>query len=77
MLKGRCPNCGFHRVGWGLSNPRYQVCPKCGVGLEITDGDRIVSTGYSPFNAERYSINLPTKTLPPGDKQKNRHEKRK
>ena len=64
MLEGKCPKCGFHRVGWALRNPRHQTCPKCGVELEITEDGRMVSKGYSPFTAKRYSIsqftNIPT-----------------
>ena len=60
MLEGKCPKCEYHRVGWALRFPRHQTCPRCGIGLEITEGGRSVSTGYSPFTAERHSINLPT-----------------
>ena len=60
MLEGKCPKCGYHCVGWALRFPRHQACPRCGIGLEIIEDGRSVSTGYSPFTAERYSINLPT-----------------
>ena len=70
MLEGKCPKCGYYCMGWALANPRHQTCPNCGVGLEIfEDGCRIV-TGYSPFSAERYSINLPNNVSTYHDKEK-------
>ena len=59
MLEGKCPKCGYRYVGWALRFPRHQTCPKCGEGLEITEDGRRVDTGYSPFSAERYSIDIP------------------
>ena len=59
MLEGRCPKCGFYRIGWALRHPRHQTCPKCGTGLEITEDGRRVFRGYSPFDAERYSVTPP------------------
>ncbi len=64
VLEGKCPKCGFHRMGWALRNPRHQTCHKCGVELEITEDGRRVLEGYSPFTAERYSINPPTDVSP-------------
>jgi len=63
MLEGKCLECGFYRIGWALRNPRHQACPRCGVGLKITDG-RDVFRGYSPFTGEKYLTNPPT-NIPP------------
>ncbi len=70
ILEGKCPKCGTRRIGLALRNPRHQTCPKCGTGLEITNGGRKVSTGYSPFTAEKYLINPPTNIPSPHDKEK-------
>ena len=77
MPEGRCPKCGYHCIGWGLREPRNQICPKCGVGLEITDAGGNVFKGYSPFTAEKYSINLPTKAPASQDKEKDIREQNK
>jgi predicted nucleic-acid-binding Zn-ribbon protein len=60
MLEGKCPKCGTHRIGWALRYPRYQTCPKCGTGLEITEDGKLITEGYSPFTAEEYTIDMPT-----------------
>ena len=70
MLEGKCLKCGYHFVGWALRFPRHQTCPKCGIGLEITEDGRKVSTGYSPFTADKYSINLPTNVPQSHDEEK-------
>ena len=70
MWEGRCPKCGYECSGWALRFLRNQSCPRCGTGLEITEDGRRVSTGYSPFTAKRYSINLPNKVPPSNDKEK-------
>ena len=68
MLEGKCPKCGARYFGWSLRFPRNQTCPKCGVGLEITeDGEKF--TGYSPFTAEEYTIKAPTE-VPAESKKK-------
>jgi hypothetical protein len=54
MIEGKCPKCGYYRLGWALLNPRHQTCPRCGTGLEITEDGRKLATGYSPFSADRY-----------------------
>ena len=77
MLEGKCPKCGYYCIGWALRFPRNQSCPTCGVGLEITEGGRRVSTGYSPFTAERYSIDLPNKVPLPNEKNKDSHKESK
>ena len=76
MLEGKCPKCGTHRVGWSLLNPRHQTCPKCGIGLEITEDGRRISSGYSPFTADRYLITPPTNALSSHDKEKDKRKKR-
>ncbi len=68
MLEGQCPKCGTCYCGWALLNPRHQSCPRCGVGLEITDGDRVFR-GYSPFTGERLLTNLSGDTPPSLDKE--------
>ena len=70
MLEGKSLKCGYHCIGWALQVPRNQSCPKCGVGLEITEGGHSVFTGYSPFTAEKYSIDLPSNVPPAPDKEK-------
>jgi len=64
MLEGKCPKCGTCYFGWALRLPRHQTCPKCGVGLEITEDGHLVSKGYSPFTAERHLVNPPTNVPP-------------
>jgi len=44
------------------------------MGLEITEDGHRVSTGYSPFTAEKYRINLPTSVPSPYDKEKEHHK---
>ena len=62
MIEGRCPKCGRCYVGWALRFPRNQMCSNCGAALEIfRDGIRI-SEGYSPFTAEKYTVDLPSST---------------
>ncbi len=63
MLEGKCPECGFYRIGWALGNPRHQTCPKCGTGLEIAEGGRTLFRGYSPFGAEGYFV-IPPDSVP-------------
>ncbi len=69
MLEGKCPKCGTQYFGWALQWARHQSCSKCGVGLEITRDGQKVSRGYSPFTAEKYTINLPSNVPPPEKKQ--------
>ena len=57
MIEGKCPKCGRRFYGWALLQPRNQSCGKCGVGLLITkDGGKTFFKGYSPFDADRISI---------------------
>ena len=70
MLEGKCPKCGYHCIGWALQSPRYQSCPRCGIGFEIIKNGRRVATGYSPFTAEKYSIDLPDNISPVHDEEK-------
>ena len=56
MLDGKCPKCGTRYFGWALRFPRHQTCPKCGVGLDIIEDGKQVSKGYSPFTAEKHSV---------------------
>ena len=57
MIEGKCPKCGTNYSGWALLNPRHQSCPRCGVGLEITEDGQRLFIGYSPFTHERYFVN--------------------
>ena len=77
MLEGKCLKCGTYRIGWSLRFPRNQTCPKCGDGLEITEGGRPVSKGYSPFTAEIYTINLPANAPPSSDSDKEKRSRSK
>ena len=64
MIEGKCTKCGHCYVGWALKFPRNQMCSNCGAALQIyLDGKRI-SEGYSPFTAEKYTVNLPTSSSP-------------
>ena len=71
MLEGRCLKCGRHYFGWALLWPQHQMCTQCGVGLQIKDGETIV-TGYSPFSAKKYSITPPNGLPISPDKVNNR-----
>jgi DNA-directed RNA polymerase subunit RPC12/RpoP len=37
MLASKCTKCGKHFVGWSLSVPDNQKCPRCGSKLAIHD----------------------------------------
>jgi uncharacterized protein (DUF983 family) len=50
MLEGECPKCGQKYYGLALSNPRYQTCARCGAGLNIKDGDKVIK-GFSELVA--------------------------
>jgi hypothetical protein len=64
VLEGKCQKCGYQCIGWALRFVRNQSCPKCGAGLEIREDGRRIKTGYSPFSAEKYSIDLPPNFSP-------------
>jgi ribosomal protein S27AE len=70
MIEGVCPKCSQRYFGWVLLQPRNQSCPKCGVGLLITEDGKRTIQGYSPFTAEEHKINLPQKTMPDQEKSK-------
>ena len=70
MLEGRCLKCGIYYVGWALLNLRYQTCPKCGVGLEITQDGSLVCTEYTPFAAKEDIIKPLSKIPTYQDKEK-------
>jgi hypothetical protein len=70
MLEGKCLKCGYYCAGWALQSPRNQTCPRCGIGLEITEDGWSVSTGYSPFTADKYSIELRDNVSPFNDEEK-------
>ena len=59
MLEGKCPKCGRQFCGWALLQPRNQSCDKCGVSLLITEDGKTFFKGYSPFNADKISIDSP------------------
>jgi len=60
MIEGRCPKCGRCYVGWALKIPCNQMCSNCGAALEIYQGGKRIPGGYSPFTAEKHTVNLPT-----------------
>jgi hypothetical protein len=69
-LEGICPKCGARYYGWALKNPRYQMCGKCGIGLEIMQNGEKIATGYSPFAAEEYKISK----KPAGEREKEKQK---
>jgi ribosomal protein S27AE len=77
MLEGTCPKCGYHCAGWALRFPQNQMCPKCGTGLELSEGGRKVSTGYSPFTADKYFVDMPSSEPTPQDKEKSSRKQNK
>ena len=64
MIEGRCPKCGHCYVGWALKIPRNQMCSNCGAALEIYQDGKRIPGGYSPFTAEKHTVNLPTSSSP-------------
>jgi len=40
MIKGICPKCGAHVIGWSLAIPKNQICLKCGVSYKLIDDNR-------------------------------------
>ena len=70
MIEGVCPKCGQRYFGWVLLQPRNQSCPKCGVGLFITEDGKKTVQGYSPFTAEEYKFKSPYKPAPDPEKTK-------
>jgi hypothetical protein len=58
MIEGICPKCGRRYYGWALLQPCNQACPKCEMGLLITEDSKNTIQGYSPFIAEEYKIKL-------------------
>ena len=73
MLQGKCPKCGTQYHGWALLNPRHQSCPRCGVGLEITDGNKVIE-GYSAFNAEKLFPGPAAAVYPSHDKTEDKRK---
>ena len=71
MIEGRCPKCGARYFGWALRSPRNQSCANCGAALKIYENGKLVSEGYSPFTAEKYSINLPSNVNEPKTNERN------
>jgi len=59
MIEGKCPRCGASYFGWALQSPRNQSCSHCGAALKIYKNGKLVAEGYSPFTAEKYSLELP------------------
>jgi hypothetical protein len=53
MIEGKCPHCGLQTFGWALLSPRYQTCPNCGVGLEITEDSHPLIQSFSSSTTER------------------------
>ena len=60
MIEGICPKCGRCFVGWALRFPRNQMCSNCGAALQIYQDGKRISEGYSPFTAEKHTVNLPS-----------------
>lgn len=70
MLEGKCSKCGCYYYGWALRVPRNQSCSICGAALEIREDGKNIFKGYSPFTAEKYTINQPPEVPTPSDKTK-------
>ena len=68
MLEGICPKCGARYYGWALRFPRNQSCADCGVALDIIKDGQLIGKGYSPFTAEKHTIDVPDNGLPCHDK---------
>lgn len=75
MIEGVCQKCQAHYYGWALRFPRNQSCPKCGTALDIFENGKLIAQGYSPFTAEKYTINLPPSIPTPSGKTKSRKKK--
>jgi DNA-directed RNA polymerase subunit RPC12/RpoP len=71
MIEGICPKCGRRFYGWALVQPPNQSCPKCGVGLLITEDGKKTIQGYSPFTAEEYKFKSPYQICPDTERTKN------
>jgi ribosomal protein S27AE len=79
MIEGRCPKCGYRFVGWALLFPRNQMCSNCGAALQIYQDGKRVPGGYSPFTAEKHTVNLPSSarsTPESGEKAKHTEDTR-
>jgi transcription initiation factor IIE alpha subunit len=63
LIEGYCLKCGTRRLGWALLNPQNQTCPKCGAGLQITQNGRTITSGYSPFQADKYVLKKSDKDI--------------
>ncbi|MFC2045125.1 hypothetical protein ACFLUH_00395 [Chloroflexota bacterium] len=57
MLAGKCSKCGETYVGWLLSKPEYQKCPKCDANLIIHDEDTgsILDNQTSSLSIDNYT----------------------
>ena len=71
MIEGKCLKCGVSYFGWALRFPRNQSCSHCGAALKIYENGKLVSEGYSPFTAEKYSLNLPSNVNKPKTNARN------
>jgi len=52
MIKGICPKCGDHVIGWSLLSANHQICSKCGVRYQITDDNHPLDKSLSTFVVE-------------------------
>jgi len=78
ILTGKCPKCRTYYYGWALLKPRHQICPKCGVGLEISDSNgHTLFEGYSPFSAERHTVKSHNHLPSSHDKEKTSRGRKK
>ena len=51
--EGSCPGCGEWYRGWALREPQQQVCPRCGIFLDMKgkeNSDSILSRPALPSN---------------------------
>jgi hypothetical protein len=42
-----------------LRFPRHQTCSNCGAALELYEDGKRLATGYSPFTADKYTVQSP------------------
>jgi len=75
MIKGTCPKCSQWYYGWVLLQPRSQNCPKCGIGLLITEDGKNMIQEYASFNADDYKFKSHYKTTPDPERIKNSAKK--
>ena len=57
MLMGVCPYCNCQRFGLALLDPKYHICPECGVGRMVVNSNHKPTEGYQQLRAVDLGIN--------------------